>query len=160
MDHEMVMTPVSHKYFMEHRIPVERYDPPRNLLHPKDWSSIYISCLPENFANNREDLSYLIEHVLYLGSIQFIDYITDEMGRSDALVHFQYWIDNEDVKQFRYYMENMDHLDLYGLQIIYTTPLAADNYNYGKPEKYVALTNYFRELPPSTFLRMKIHKMN
>jgi len=145
------------KYFKENKIPnVRSLDHPENPLCPKDWSGIFIPCLPECFTCECI-LTYFIERVMYLGSIEHIEYAKDAMNNPIAFIRFEYWHDEEEVHQFRLHMENTEYLDVYGIQLVYTTRESANIFNHGNIEKYLSLSYYFQDLSPNAFVRMRIH---
>ena len=149
------MQQIAHKYFIERKVPAEIVDNVFNQVYHEDWSDISIPCLPESFED-KMNVRFFIEDILHLGVVRHIEYLKDAMGKTCAFIQFAYWNDSDEVKQFRYHMEHMEYLDVYGVQLLYTSPVAANFYNDGKTEAYLSLSYYFRDLPNSSFVRMKI----
>jgi hypothetical protein len=151
------MQSVSQKYFMEihsdrKSIDVEIPTNPIDSSYPGDWAIIMITSLPFSLVWS-DDLRFLIQNVLKLGSIRDIEYAQDcKTDKYMALVYFEHWNYNEDVKLFRHHMENTGHLDLYGISLLNDKPGVAKIF---KTQEF-ALSYYFNYLHYNDYIRMHI----
>jgi hypothetical protein len=144
---------LSHNYYMEYRVPNDNMD---DRMNPEDWSSIFIPYVPEEIDDSI--LTAFIQTNLQLGLVKRIGRINHKItGKPMAFIHFEYWMDYDEVKKFRRDLEKMEYLDVHGVRLLYTTKDAANTYNNGRSIKYISIKDYWG-LDKNISIRMMINK--
>lgn len=92
-------------------------------LEEGEWSSLYVSNIPNMLGVecgdntfmrvHPRDIEMIVESNLMLGKVDRVDYVKRETDTgvfvNDAFVHFQYWYDNDEAKEFRRQMNDGNH---------------------------------------------------
>jgi hypothetical protein len=85
---------------------------------PTNWNSIFIPALPSD-AVDEDFIKKVVEDTLQLGKVKRVDLSLKQNHKNKymAFVHFDYWMDTENVHNFRNIIESYGYNDVYGINV-------------------------------------------